>query len=67
MGGSDVQQQFLEAGGLDRIEVHVIPLLIGAGIPLWPRTVQRHRLTLISATPIAGGMVRLDYAIQPAA
>ncbi len=38
IGGSELQQQFLEAGGLDRIEVHVIPLLLGDGIPLWPRT-----------------------------
>ena len=26
-----VQRQFLDAGGLDRIEVHVIPLLLGDG------------------------------------
>ena len=63
IGGSDVQQQFLEAGGLDRIEIHVIPLLIGDGVPLWPRTELRHRLTLKSATAMAAGMVRLDYAI----
>ncbi len=65
IGGSELQQQFLEAGGLDRIEVHVIPLLLGDGIPLWPRTARRHRLTLRSATPIAGGMVRLEYTIHP--
>lgn len=66
IGGSSVQQQFLEAGGLDRIEVHVIPLLLGDGVPLWPRTNGRRRLTLRAATPLAGGMVRLEYAINAA-
>lgn len=64
IGGSNVQQQFLEADGIDRIEVHLIPLLLGDGIPLWPRTSRQHRLTLNSASPIAGGMVRLEYKIQ---
>jgi len=67
IGGSDLQQQFLDADGLDRIEVCVIPLLLGDGIPLWPRSTRRHCLTLNFATPIAGGMVRLKYAINPAA
>jgi len=66
IGGSDLQQQFLETDGLDRIEVHVIPLLLGDGIPLWPRISRRRRLTLKSATPMAGGMVRLEYFIHPA-
>jgi dihydrofolate reductase len=66
VGGSDIHQQFLEADGLDRFEVHVIPLLLGDGIPLWHRTSRRRRLTLKSATPMAGGMVRLEYSIQPA-
>lgn len=65
IGGSELQQQFLDADGLDRIEVHVIPLLLGDGIPLWPRTARRRRLTVKSATQIAGGMVRLEYAIHP--
>lgn len=64
IGGSDIHQQFLEAGGIDRIEVHVIPLLLGDGIPLWPRTSKQHRLTLNSASPIAGGMVKLEYTIH---
>ena len=64
IGGASVQQQFLDVGGLDRIEVHVIPLLLGSGIPLWPPTDRRYRLGLRSAAPLAGGMVRLDYDIH---
>ncbi len=67
IGGADVQQQFLDAGGLDRVEVHIIPILLGDGIPLWPRSEQRHRLQLRSADTLDGGMVRLDYDIRPAA
>ena len=65
IGGSQIQQQFLDAGALDRIEVHVIPLLLGSGVPLWPESPNRHRLALKSAAPIVGGMVRLEYTIGP--
>jgi dihydrofolate reductase len=64
VGGSDLQQQFLDADGLDRFEVHLIPLLLGDGIPLWPRTTQSRRLNLTCAMPMAGGMVRLEYSIR---
>ena len=66
IGGAELQQQFLEADGLDRIEVHIIPLLLGDGIPLWPRISGSRRLTLKSATAMAGGMVRIEYSIHPA-
>lgn len=64
IGGADVQRQFLDAGGLDRIEVHVIPVLLGRGIPLWPPSELEHRVALNSATVLGKGMVRLDYGIR---
>ena len=66
VGGAVVQRAFLDAGALDRIEVFVIPLLLGDGVPLWPRSAHRHRLTLRSVDPLPGGMVRLDYDIAAA-
>lgn len=34
-GGADTIQQFLKAGHLDEIQLHVAPLLLGAGVPLF--------------------------------
>jgi dihydrofolate reductase len=65
IGGSVVQQQFLDAGALDRIEVFVVPVLLGTGVPLWPPSPRRHRLALRSAEALPGGLARLDYDVGP--
>jgi dihydrofolate reductase len=36
-GGADVVQQYLKAGLLDEIEVHVVPVLLGDGARLFDR------------------------------
>lgn len=63
VGGSSVQQQFLEADGLDRLEIHLIPRLLGDGIPLWPRSERMRRLSLNEVQRMEGGMVRLEYTL----
>jgi dihydrofolate reductase len=65
IGGSSLQKQFLEANGLDRIEVFIVPLLLGDGIPLWPKSEIPHRLEIESATALEAGMLRLEYTIHP--
>jgi dihydrofolate reductase len=34
-GGADVVQQYLKAGLLDQIQLHVVPVLLGAGVRLF--------------------------------
>jgi dihydrofolate reductase len=34
-GGADVAQQYLAAGLIDEMELHVVPLLLGDGVPLF--------------------------------
>jgi dihydrofolate reductase len=36
-GGADVAQQYLKAGLLDELQIHVVPLLLGDGLPLFDR------------------------------
>ncbi|WP_353509399.1 dihydrofolate reductase family protein [Intrasporangium sp.] len=33
MGGADVAQQYLEAGLVDELSIHVVPVLFGTGLP----------------------------------
>jgi dihydrofolate reductase len=63
MGGAQVFSQFLDANTLDQIIVHVVPVLIGAGIPLLDTTPRHVELTLRSTRRFADGVVRLSYAV----
>jgi len=63
MGGGELIASFLDAGEIDAFEIHVIPVLIGKGIPL---VAPRHRdvlLNLRSARKYPDGVVRLRYDV----
>jgi dihydrofolate reductase len=68
MGGAGLIASFLDAGEIDEFIIHVVPVLIGEGIPLIQ---PRHRLILLklrSARRFADGVVRLHYDVpRPAA
>lgn len=66
VGGGELAGQFLDAGALDRLEVSVAPVLLGAGEPLLPRFVPSSRLTLDSVER-AGEFAVLTYVIHPLA
>jgi dihydrofolate reductase len=64
MGGAGIIASFLDEQEIDEFMIHVIPTLIGEGIPLIE---PRHRsvpLTLISCTKFADGVVKLHYAVS---
>jgi len=64
MGGAGLIGSFLDAGELDELDIHVIPVLIGTGIPL---VAPRHRdieLRLLGSKKYSDGVVRLRYAIE---
>jgi dihydrofolate reductase len=63
MGGGGLIASFLDAGEIDEFDIHVIPILIGEGIPL---VAPRHRdvpLRLRSARKYPDGVVRLRYEV----
>lgn len=64
MGGARIIASFLDEQEIDEFMIHVIPTLIGEGIPL---IAPRHRnvpLTLVSSTKFADGVVKLHYAVS---
>jgi dihydrofolate reductase len=63
MGGGELIASFLDAGEIDEFDIHVIPVLIGEGIPL---LAPRHRdvpLRLRSSKKYSDGVVRLRYDV----
>ncbi len=63
MGGGELIASFLDAKEIDEFEIHVIPTLIGKGIPL---IAPRHRdiaLKLLAAKKFPDGVVRLCYEV----
>jgi dihydrofolate reductase len=64
MGGGGIIASFLDAGEIDEFDIHIIPTLIGEGIPL---VAPRHRdvpLHLRSAKKYPDGVVRVRYRVE---
>ena len=60
-GGGEVVRQMLAIGKLDRLEMALIPRVLGAGIPLFPPGTPETGLRLVSAAPRSGGALHLVY------
>lgn len=64
MGGGDLFRSLLHAGVVDTVEVGVVPVLLGQGIPLLPHLPTSVRLELTRAEPFPSGIVLLRYAVH---
>src|SRR5215831_1549445 len=65
-GGGELFRSLLAAGLVDRIEVGIIPVLLGGGIPLLPSPAGRARLRLLKQRVYAKtGTVGLEYDVLP--
>lgn len=62
-GGGDLAGQFHDAGLLDEIIVQIAPVTLGAGMPVFPRRVDRPPLVVTAVEPYANGMVEIRYRV----
>jgi dihydrofolate reductase len=65
-GGGSLFRSLLEARLVDAVEVAVIPVLLGEGIPLLPPNAssERFKLKLTSSRTFKTGIVSLEYAVE---
>lgn len=63
-GGGDVARQFLEAGLLDTIEVGIIPVILGAGLPAFGGNQPDRWLDLKFSRALANGAMHLRYGVE---
>jgi dihydrofolate reductase len=60
VGGGDVAMQFADEDLLDELHVTIVPVVLGEGIPTFPRRL-RQRLRLTGTRAFRNGMVELRY------
>jgi dihydrofolate reductase len=63
MGGGGIIASFLDEGEIDEFSIHVIPILIGEGIPLIQPSHREVRLKLLSSKVFPDGVVHLNYRV----
>ena len=62
VGGGNLADQFRSAGLIDEYLVHVIPVILGRGIPLFGGDAPPTRLELFESKSYAGGVLLLRYS-----
>jgi dihydrofolate reductase len=63
-GGGLLFRSLLDAGFVDAVEVAVVPVLLGGGIPLLPPPAGRTKLRLTGHRVYKTGIVSLEYAVE---
>lgn len=66
VGGALTMQAALDAGCVDAIEIFIVPVLLGRGLPLIADLKQRMELSFVGIETYRDGVVKLTYA-APAA
>ncbi len=65
-GGGRLFSSLLAAGQVDRVEVSVVPVLLGGGIPLNLPGTPQAALTLLDTRSYPSGIVMLNYSVNDA-
>lgn len=61
LDGGALIRAALDADLVDLLTVTVVPVVLGAGIPLFAGATRRHALELETVRPIGAGMVQITY------
>ena len=63
-GGSELARTFFEAGLVDELRMAVVPILLGSGIPLFPKLTRELPLRLMEEKAFGDGVLRLFYQVR---
>ena len=63
-GGAQVVKMMLHAGVLDEMIISIIPVVVGAGIPLFAKGIPESKLSLLSSKSFESGLVQLHYSFR---
>jgi dihydrofolate reductase len=65
VGGGELAASFRNAGLISEYYVAIIPIILGAGIPLFAGPGPQEKLSLVGSTPYLSGLVMLHYRSEP--
>ncbi len=63
-GGGSLFRSLLDAGLVDTVEVAIMPVLLGGGIPLLPPPAKQTKLKLTGHKVYKTGIVSLEYSVE---
>lgn len=61
VGGGEVQRIFLDAGAVDQLDLFLMPVILGNGVPLFPGKGTLEMMKLVKGRTFDDGVVRLTY------
>jgi dihydrofolate reductase len=61
MGGGELARSFLEADLIDELALHVVPILLGAGLPLFPAGFPQRDFALVENKAYSKNQISLTY------
>ncbi len=64
-GGGSLFRSLLGARLVDTVEISVIPVLLGGGMPLLPPPAGQARLRLVGHRSYRSGIMSLEYEVEP--
>ena len=67
MGGGELARSLFEAGLIDEVGVNIHPVLLGAGVPMFPGPFRKTDLELVESRALTGGCVLANYRVKRAA
>ena len=65
VGGASLARSMLDAGVVSTLDLALMPLLLGDGIPLFVAGLQQQGLALRESRTHADGVVQLRYSVRP--
>lgn len=64
MGGGKLATSFLDDGLVTQVDLAIIPILLGKGIPLISSIAKEPRLAMRNSKSYANGVVRVNYQVK---
>lgn len=64
MGGGKLAASFMDAGLVNEIQLSIVPILLGQGIPLIGETSKEPKLTLTENKQYSNGVVSVTYKVN---
>ena len=61
MGGGELAREFLKADLVDELHIGIVPVLVGAGIPLFPSGFPQREFMLVENKTYSKGLITLRY------